>query len=145
MRFIPYLIFVGLWVVFIYSPVAHWVWGGGWISKLGAIDYAGGTVVHITSGVSGLILGIMIGVGKKQEKHTPHNLLITLIGGILVWLGWYGFNVGSAFTFDQIAMVSFVNTVIAASAGAFGWLILEYALKKTTSLLGLYLVHFLGL
>ena len=137
MRFIPYLIFVGLWVVFIYSPVAHWVWGGGWISKLGAIDYAGGTVVHITSGVSGLILGIMIGVGKKQEKHTPHNLLITLIGGILVWLGWYGFNVGSAFTFDQIAMISFVNTVIAASAGALGWLILEYALKKTTSLLGL--------
>ncbi|MFI8613229.1 ammonium transporter [Staphylococcus capitis] len=137
MRFIPYLIFVGLWVVFIYSPVAHWVWGGGWISKLGAIDYAGVTVVHITSGVSGLILGIMIGVGKKQEKHTPHNLLITLIGGILVWLGWYGFNVGSAFTFDQIAMISFVNTVIAASAGALGWLILEYALKKTTSLLGL--------
>lgn len=137
MRFIPYLIFVGLWVVLIYSPVAHWVWGGGWISKLGAIDYAGGTVVHITSGVSGLILGIMIGVGKKQEKHTPHNLLITLIGGILVWLGWYGFNVGSAFTFDQIAMISFVNTVIAASAGALGWLILEYALKKTTSLLGL--------
>lgn len=137
MRFIPYLIFVGLWVVFIYSPVAHWVWGGGWISKLRAIDYAGGTVVHITSGVSGLILGIMIGVGKKQEKHTPHNLLITLIGGILVWLGWYGFNVGSAFTFDQIAMISFVNTVIAASAGALGWLILEYALKKTTSLLGL--------
>ena len=79
----------------------------------------------------------MIGVGKKQEKHTPHNLLITLIGGILVWLGWYGFNVGSAFTFDQIAMISFVNTVIAASAGALGWLILEYALKKTTSLLGL--------
>ena len=83
--------------------------------------------------VSGLILGIMIGVGKKQEKHTPHNLLITLIGGILVWLGWYGFNVGSAFTFDQIAMVSFVNTVIAASAGALGWLILEYALKNDKS------------
>lgn len=71
MRFIPYLIFVGLWVVFIYSPVAHWVWGGGWISKLGAIDYAGGTVVHITSGVSGLILGIMIGVGKSK-RNIPH-------------------------------------------------------------------------
>ena len=121
----------------IYSPVAHWVWGGGWISKIGAIDYAGGTVVHITSGVSGLVLGIMIGIGKKKEKHTPHNLLITLIGGILVWLGWYGFNVGSAFTFDHIAMISFVNTVIGASAGAFGWLIFEYILKKTTSLLGL--------
>lgn len=137
MRFIPYLIFVGLWVVLIYSPVAHWVWGGGWISKLVAIDYAGGTVVHITSGVSGLILGIIIGVGKKQEKHTPHNLLITLIGGILVWLVWYGFNVGNAFTFDQIVLASFVNTLIAASAGAFGWLILEYVLKKTTSFLGL--------
>ena len=106
MRFIPYLIFVSLWVLLIYSPVAHWVWGGGWISKIGAIDYAGGTVVHITSGVSGLVLGIMIGIGKKKEKHTPHNLLITLIGGILVWLGWYGFNVGSAFTFDHIAMIS---------------------------------------
>lgn len=137
MRFIPYLIFVSLWVLLIYSPVAHWVWGGGWISKIGAIDYAGGTVVHITSGVSGLVLGIMIGIGKKKEKHTPHNLLITLIGGILVWLGWYGFNVGSAFTFDHIAMISFVNTVIGASAGAFGWLIFEYILKKTTSLLGL--------
>ena len=129
--------FVSLWVLLIYSPVAHWVWGGGWISKIGAIDYAGGTVVHITSGVSGLVLGIMIGIGKKKEKHTPHNLLITLIGGILVWLGWYGFNVGSAFTFDHIAMISFVNTVIGASAGAFGWLIFEYILKKTTSLLGL--------
>ena len=126
---------MSLWVLLIYSPVAHWVWGGGWISKIGAIDYAGGTVVHITSGVSGLVLGIMIGIGKKKETYS-HNLLITLIGGILVWLGWYGFNVGSAFTFDHIAMIS-LNTVIGASAGAFGWLIFEYILKKTTSLLGL--------
>ena len=71
MRFIPYLIFVSLWVLLIYSPVAHWVWGGGWISKIGAIDYAGGTVVHITSGVSGLVLGIMIGIGKKKENILP--------------------------------------------------------------------------
>ena len=80
-----YLIFVSLWVLLIYSPVAHWVWGGGWISKIGAIDYAGGTVVHITSGVSGLVLGIMIGIGKRKKTYS-HNLLITLIGGILVWL-----------------------------------------------------------
>ena len=71
MRFIPYLIFVSLWVLLIYSPVAHWVWGGGWISKIGAIDYAGGTVVHITSGVSGLVLGIMIGIGKRKKTYSP--------------------------------------------------------------------------
>ena len=112
MKFIPYLIFVFLWVILVYSPVAHWVWGGGWIDELGAIDYAGGTVVHITSGVSGLVLAIMIGAGKNFDKRPPHNLIITLIGAILVWVGWYGFNVGSALTFDSIAMTSFVNTVI---------------------------------
>ena len=105
------------------------------INKLGVLDFAGGTVVHITSGVSGLVLAIMIGKGNKHSESTPHNLIITLIGGIFVWIGWYGFNVGSAFTFDQIAMLAFTNTVISASAGAIGWLILEYIFKKTTSLL----------
>lgn len=137
MKFIPYLIFVFLWVVCVYSPVAHWVWGGGWIDALGAIDYAGGTVVHITSGISGLVLAVMIGAGKDFDKRPPHNLIITLIGGILVWVGWYGFNVGSALTFNEIAMVSFVNTVLASSAGAFGWLIIEYFMKKTTSFIGM--------
>lgn len=137
MKFFPFLIFVFLWVIFVYSPVAHWVWGGGWIHKLGAIDYAGGTVVHITSGVSGLVLAVMIGAGKNFDKRQPHNLIITLIGGILVWIGWYGFNVGSAFTFDEIAMTSFVNTVLAASAGSLGWSIMEYKTKKTTSLIGM--------
>ena len=137
MKFIPYLIFVFLWVILVYSPVAHWVWGGGWIDELGAIDYAGGTVVHITSGVSGLVLAIMIGAGKNFDKRPPHNLIITLIGAILVWVGWYGFNVGSALTFDSIAMTSFVNTVIAASAGALGWSVMEHIMKKTTSLIGM--------
>lgn len=121
----------------IYSPVAHWVWGGGWIQQLEALDYAGGTVVHITSGVSGLVLAIMIGHGKKVEKLQPNNLLITLIGGIFVWIGWYGFNTGSAFTLNDIAVISFVNTIIAASGGAFSWLILEYFSNKKLSLLGL--------
>ena len=120
MKSIPYLIFVGLWVLLVYSPVAHWVWGGGWIEHLGAIDYAGGTVVHITSGVSGLVLAVMIKAGHNVDKRPPHNLVITLIGGIFVWLGWYGFNVGSAFTLDNIAILAFVNTVLAASAGALG-------------------------
>ncbi|MDN6159749.1 MAG: ammonium transporter [Staphylococcus equorum] len=137
MKFIPYLIFVFLWVLLVYSPVAHWVWGGGWIHKLGAIDYAGGTVVHITSGVSGLVLALMIGAGKNFDKRPPHNLIITLVGGILVWVGWYGFNVGSALTFNDIAMTSFVNTVLAASAGSLGWLFIEYIMKKTTSLIGM--------
>lgn len=137
MRFIPFTIFIIIWVIVIYSPVAHWVWGGGWIGKLGALDYAGGTVVHITSGVSGLILAIMIGNGKKIEKIQPHNLLITLIGGILVWMGWYGFNTGSAYSLNDVALASFVNTVIAASGGAFSWLVLEYIVTKKLSLLGL--------
>ena len=137
MKFIPYLIFVLLWVILVYSPVAHWVWGGGWIDQLGAIDYAGGTVVHITSGVSGLVLAVMIGAGKNFDKRPPHNLIISLIGGILVWIGWYGFNVGSALTFDYIAMTSFINTVLAASAGSLGWSIIEYWMKKTTSLIGM--------
>ncbi|MEO4453261.1 ammonium transporter [Staphylococcus aureus] len=142
---IPYLLFVVIWTALVYSPVAHWVWGGGWINKLGVLDFAGGTVVHITSGVSGLVLAIMIGKGNKHSESTPHNLIITLIGGIFVWIGWYGFNVGSAFTFDNIAMLAFTNTVISASAGAIGWLILEYIFKKTTSLLGLLLGALAGL
>lgn len=136
MKFFPFIIFIFLWVILIYSPVAHWVWGGGWIQQLGALDYAGGTVVHITSGLSGLILAIMIGNGKI-EKIQPHNLLITLIGGILVWIGWYGFNTGSAYTLNDVALTSFVNTIIAASGGAFSWLVVEYCITKKLSLLGL--------
>ena len=137
MKFFPFIIFIFLWVILIYSPVAHWVWVGGWIQQLGALDYAGGTVVHITSGLSGLILAIMIGNGKKIEKIKPHNLLITLIGGILVWIGWYGFNTGSAYTLNDVALTSFVNTIIAASGGAFSWLVVEYCITKKLSLLGL--------
>lgn len=137
MKFFPFIIFIFLWVILIYSPVAHWVWGGGWIQQLGALDYAGGTVVHITSGLSGLNLAIMIGNGKKIEKIKPHNLLITLIGGILVWIGWYGFNTGSAYTLNDVALTSFVNTIIAASGGAFSWLVVEYCITKKLSLLGL--------
>lgn len=137
MKFFPYIIFIILWVIGIYSPVAHWVWGGGWIAKLGAIDFAGGTVVHVTSGVSGLILAMMIGVGKENQKIEPNNLVITLIGGFLVWLGWFGFNTGSALSFNQTGLIAFENTMIASCAGGLGWLILEYAFKRTLSLLGL--------
>ena len=93
--------------------------------------------MHITSGISGLVLAIMIGAGKNFDKRPPHNLIITLIGAIFVWIGWYGFNVGSALSFNKIAMISFVNTVLAASAGALGWSMIEYCMKKTTSLIGM--------
>lgn len=137
MKFFPYLIFVFVWVILVYSPVAHWVWGGGWIDRLGAIDYAGGTVVHISSGVSGLVLAMMIGAGRTFDKRPPHNLVISLIGAIMVWLGWYGFNAGSAYTFNAIAMTAFVNTVLGASAGALSWMAMEYFTKRTTSLVGM--------
>lgn len=144
MRFIFYLIFVSLWVLLIYSFVVYWVWGGGWISKIGVIDYVGGIVVYIILGVFGLVFGIMIGIGKKKEKYIFYNLLIIFIGGILVWLGWYGFNVGSVFIFDYIVMILFVNIVIGVSVGVFGWLIFEYILKKIISLLGFLFGVFFG-
>ncbi|WP_353463401.1 ammonium transporter [Mammaliicoccus sciuri] len=136
MKFGPFLIFMSLWVVLVYSPVAHWVWGGGWIHKLGAIDFAGGTVVHISSGVSGLVLALLLGSRKPSNKKPPHNLVITLIGGILVWFGWFGFNTGSALTFDSVAMLAFVNTILASCAGIAGWSIFEYIQKKKVTLIG---------
>lgn len=94
MNFSAYLIFIVLWSLFVYAPIAHWVWGdGGWLSKLGALDFAGGNVVHISSGVSGLVLALMIGKRKEADNSAPHSLPLTLIGGTLVWFGWYGFNV----------------------------------------------------
>ncbi|EKU50145.1 ammonium transporter [Staphylococcus massiliensis] len=136
MKFIPFLIFMVLWVVFVYSPVAHWVWGGGWIHQLGAIDYAGGTVVHISSGVSGLVLALMLGSRNKQNMKPPHNLMTTLIGGILIWFGWFGFNAGSSLSLNEISLLSLVNTFIASNCGVLGWVILEYVTKQKVTLIG---------
>ncbi|MFC3419283.1 ammonium transporter [Salinicoccus hispanicus] len=136
MKFGPFLVFMALWVVLVYSPVAHWVWGGGWIHAIGAIDFAGGTVVHISSGVSGLVLALMLGSRKPDNKKPPHNLVITMVGAILVWFGWFGFNTGSALTFDAIAMSAFTNTVLASTAGIAGWSIVERFTKGRVSLIG---------
>lgn len=136
MKFGPFLLFMGLWVILVYSPVAHWVWGGGWIHSIGAIDFAGGTVVHISSGVSGLVLALMLGSRKPDNKKPPHNLVITMVGAILVWFGWFGFNAGSALTFDAIAMSAFTNTVMASTAGIAGWVMVERFTKGKVSLIG---------
>lgn len=136
MKFGPFLLFMALWVILVYSPVAHWVWGGGWIHSIGAIDFAGGTVVHISSGVSGLVLALMLGSRKPDNKKPPHNLVITMVGAILVWFGWFGFNTGSALTFDAIAMSAFTNTVLASTAGIAGWVMVERFTKGKVSLIG---------
>lgn len=136
MKFLPFIIFMALWVLLVYSPVAHWVWGGGWIHSIGAIDFAGGTVVHISSGVSGLVLALLLGSRKPDYKKPPHNLVITMIGAILVWFGWFGFNTGSALTFDSIAMAAFVNTILASTAGIAGWVSVEIMVKGKISLIG---------
>lgn len=136
MKFGPFLVFMSLWVMLVYSPVAHWVWGEGWIHSIGAIDFAGGTVVHISSGVSGLVLALLLGSRKPEAKNKPHNLVITMIGAILVWFGWFGFNTGSALTFDSIAMSAFVNTILASTAGIAGWILVERLTTKKVSIFG---------
>lgn len=137
MNFSAYLIFIVLWSLFVYAPIAHWVWGdGGWLSKLGALDFAGGNVVHISSGVSGLVLALIIGKRKEADNSAPHSLPLTLIGGTLVWFGWYGFNVGSALTIDNVAMAAFINTNTAAAAGIIGWSAVEWLTNKRPTILG---------
>ncbi len=137
MNFPAYLVFILLWSLLVYAPVAHWVWGeGGFLRELGALDFAGGNVVHISSGVTGLVLAIMIGRRKEADTASPHNLPLALIGGILVWFGWYGFNVGSALTIDQVAMTAFVNTNTAAAAGIIGWGAVEWLMHKRPTMLG---------
>ncbi|CAH0345280.1 ammonium transporter [Bacillus sp. CECT 9360] len=137
MRFSAFIIFIIAWSLLAYAPVAHWVWGvGGWLRELGALDFAGGNVVHISSGVTGLVLAIMLGKRKDIESSSPHNLPLTFLGATLIWFGWYGFNVGSALTINEVAMTVFVNTAVAASAGILGWLLVEYSVNKKPTMLG---------
>ena len=136
MRFPAFILFSVLWAVFVYSPVAHWVWGGGWLDELGAIDFAGGNVVHISSGVAGLVVAIVLGKRRNMSDTAPHNLLLTLLGSTLIWFGWFGFNVGSALTIDEVAMTAFINTNTAAAAGLIGWILAEWLINKKPTMLG---------
>jgi len=139
MRFGAYTVFVLLWSTFVYDPVAHWVWAdGGWLFKMGALDFAGGTVVHLTAGLSALVCAIAIGkrVGYPSPKFIPHNLTMTLTGAGLLWFGWFGFNAGSALASNQSAALALVTTHVAASAGAIGWLAAETKHRGKPSALG---------
>jgi Amt family ammonium transporter len=128
MRFGPYLAFIALWTVFVYAPVAHWVWGGGWLMTRGVLDFAGGTVVHINAGVSALVAALVLGVRKDYGRQAilPHNVPFVLLGAGLLWFGWFGFNGGSALAANELAAVAFTNTFLAPMATLVVWVLLDY-------------------
>jgi len=138
-KFSTYLVFVLLWSTIVYVPLAHWVWGvGGWLRSLGALDFAGGLVVHISSGVSALAAAFIIGKrkGHGHEHMPPHNLTMTLLGAALLWFGWYGFNGGSAVASGALATTAFMTTHISASAAVLSWLAIEWKHRGKPTLLG---------
>lgn len=139
MRFPAFVLFTLIWVTFVYDPVAHWVWGvGGWMRNLGVLDFAGGTVVHILSGVSGLVAAIVIGKrkGYGSEVMLPHHLPMTVIGASLLWFGWFGFNAGSALGANGLAASAFVTTHVAAAAATVSWVFTEWMYHGKPTILG---------
>ncbi|QEA59726.1 ammonium transporter [Leuconostoc koreense] len=130
------LVFITLWLIFIYSPLAHMVWGGGFLAQLGAIDFAGGTVVHISSGVTGLVLALMIG-HRHTDKHIPVRPSYVLIGGALLWVGWFGFNSGSALAANGTAVLALLNTWLASSVAVLTWGLVEYKYHGRATLSGI--------
>jgi Amt family ammonium transporter len=137
-KFGTFIVFVLLWATFVYDPLAHWVWGKGWMGAMGALDFAGGTVVHISSGFSALAAAYFLGrrVGYGYETMTPHNLPFTVLGASLLWVGWFGFNAGSALAADGLATVAFVTTNTAAAAAALAWMFTEWFTHGKPTALG---------
>ncbi|MEE8580480.1 MAG: ammonium transporter, partial [Myxococcota bacterium] len=127
-----------LWSAFIYSPLCHWVWGGGWLGERGTLDFAGGTVVHISSGVSALVAAMMLGRrrGYGRDPMPPHNVPFVVVGAALLWVGWFGFNSGSALAADGIATLAFVNTNTATGAAVLGWIFSEWIGKGKPTAVG---------
>ena len=139
MKFSSWIIFTVLWVTFIYCPVAHWAWGGGWMGNMGALDFAGGTVVHINAGVAGLVLALVLGkrIGYGKEAMFPSSISFTAIGAALVWFGWFGFNAGSQLAADGLAGSAFLVTNTSAAVGALAWMFAEWLIDKKPTVLGL--------
>jgi Amt family ammonium transporter len=138
MRFGSYLLFLVLWSTFVYSPIAHWVWGGGWLGSLGALDFAGGTVVHISAGMAALMTVFILGKRKGYGRYsmTPHNIPFIVLGTALLWFGWFGFNAGSALGANETAVLAFVTTNTSAAAATLTWLMIDWIRKGTPSLIG---------
>ena len=138
MKFGAYLVFIVLWVTVVYAPVAHWVWGGGWLGDVGALDFAGGTVVHINSGIGALAAALIVGkrLGFTGSATTPHNVPMVVLGAGLLWFGWFGFNAGSALAADGTAVNAFVVTNTAAAASVVTWVIVSWIVGKRPSVIG---------
>jgi Amt family ammonium transporter len=138
MKFTAVLWFMGLWLTLCYIPIAHMVWGGGFLSELGAKDFAGGTVVHVNAGIAALVGCILVGkrVGYPREAMPPHNLTLTMVGASLLWVGWFGFNVGSELAADGVAGLVLVNTQLATAAAVLGWMFIEWLLRGKPTMLG---------
>jgi len=139
MKFSAMLLFTAIWVTLVYAPITHWVWGGGWLEQMGLLDFAGGTVVHITAGVAALVAAIVMGKrhGFPQTAMPPHNLTITVAGAGMLWVGWFGFNAGSALAANGDAGMAMMVTHISASAGAMAWMIAEWIRYGKPSVLGI--------
>ena len=139
MKFSSMMVFMGLWMLIVYAPITHWVWGGGFLGKAGVLDFAGGTVVHINAGVAGLVCALVLGKreGLGNESMAPHNLVLSVIGASLLWVGWFGFNAGSAVAADGGAGMAMAVTQIATAAAALSWMVVEWILKKKPSVLGI--------
>ena len=139
MKFSAFMWFMASWLLFVYCPIAHWVWGGGWLGAMGALDFAGGTVVHLNAGTAALVTCLMLGkrVGLGSESMAPHNLVLSVIGASLLWVGWFGFNAGSAVTAGAMAGMAAAATQIAAAAAALSWTVAEWIIARKPSVLGM--------
>jgi Amt family ammonium transporter len=139
MKFSSWIVFTVLWLTFVYSPVAHWAWGGGWMGTMGALDFAGGTVVHINAGVAGLVLSFMVGkrLGYGKEAMFPSSISLTALGAALLWFGWFGFNAGSELAADGVAGSAFLVTNTSAAMGALAWMGAEWVVTRKPTILGL--------
>jgi Amt family ammonium transporter len=139
MKFSALLWFMGLWLIFVYAPIAHWVWGGGLLADDGALDFAGGLVVHLNAGTAGLVCALVMGkrVGYGTENMAPHNLVLSLIGASLLWVGWFGFNAGSAVAANGSAGMAMAVTQIATAAASLAWMFAEWIVAKRPSVLGM--------
>ncbi|MBL8906743.1 MAG: ammonium transporter, partial [Rhizobiales bacterium] len=139
MKFSALLWFLGAWLLIVYAPIAHWVWGGGFLAGDGVLDFAGGTVVHINSGIAALVAAIVLGkrVGYPTEPMPPHNLILSIVGASLLWVGWFGFNAGSALAANGTAGVAMITTQIATAAAALAWMFAEWIAHRKPSVLGI--------
>jgi Amt family ammonium transporter len=139
MRFSAMLLFSALWLIVVYAPITHWVWGGGWLGEMGLLDFAGGTVVHITAGVGAIVAALVLGnrKGFPQQAMPPHNLTMTVTGAGMLWVGWFGFNGGSAFAANGDAGMAMLVTHISAASGSLAWMMMEWTKHGKPSVLGI--------